>query len=127
MYLPNDVSIPCHIVYHNTKQQVAAYGISLLIIQCRVSNNGANSLDGFLTPAIAYCNTALCLSPYSRYLWPPYGIRQAIIFLPGGFFFFLLFFSPNLSRRRFKSCSRQRCVTTLGKLFTPMCLCHQAV
>jgi len=27
----------------------------------------------------------------------------------------------------FKSCSRQRCVTTLGKLFTPMCLCHQAV
>jgi len=29
--------------------------------------------------------------------------------------------------RRFKSCSRQRCVTTLGKLFTPMCLCYQAV
>ena len=29
--------------------------------------------------------------------------------------------------RMFKSCSRQRCVTTLGKLFTPMCLCHQAV
>ena len=28
---------------------------------------------------------------------------------------------------RHKSCSRQRCVTTLGKLFTPMCLCHQAV
>jgi len=28
--------------------------------------------------------------------------------------------------RGFKSCSRQRCVTTLGKLFTPMCLCHQA-
>jgi len=24
--------------------------------------------------------------------------------------------------RGFKSCSRQRCVTTLGKLFTPMCL-----
>jgi len=29
--------------------------------------------------------------------------------------------------RGFKSCSRQRCVTTLGKLFTPMCLCHQAI
>ena len=29
--------------------------------------------------------------------------------------------------RGFKSCSGQRCVTTLGKLFTPMCLCHQAV
>jgi len=38
-------------------------------------------------------------------LWPPYGIRQAIIFLPRGFFllsFFLLslFSSPNLSGRR---------------------------
>ena len=29
--------------------------------------------------------------------------------------------------RGFKSCSKQRCVTTLGKLFTPMCLCRQAV
>jgi len=29
--------------------------------------------------------------------------------------------------RGFKSYSRQRCVTTLDKLFTPMCLCHQAV
>ena len=29
--------------------------------------------------------------------------------------------------RGFKSCSRQRCVTTLGKLFSPMYLCHQAV
>ena len=30
-------------------------------------------------------------------------------------------------RRGFKSCSKQRCVTALSKLFTPMCLCHQAV
>ena len=29
--------------------------------------------------------------------------------------------------RGFKSCSRQRCVTTLSQLFTPMCLCHQTV
>ena len=29
--------------------------------------------------------------------------------------------------RGFKSYSEQRCVTTLGKLFIPMCLCHQAV
>jgi len=29
--------------------------------------------------------------------------------------------------RGFKSCLRQRRVTTSGKLFTPMCLCHQAV
>jgi len=29
--------------------------------------------------------------------------------------------------RGFKSYSRQRCITTLGKLFTPMYLCHQAV
>jgi len=27
----------------------------------------------------------------------------------------------------FKSYSGQRCITTLDKLFTPMCLCHQAV
>jgi len=29
--------------------------------------------------------------------------------------------------RGFKSYARQCCLTTLGKLFTPMCLCHQAV
>jgi len=29
--------------------------------------------------------------------------------------------------RGFKSYSGQRCVTTLGKLLTPMCLCHQAL
>jgi len=36
------------------------------------------------------------------YLWPPYGIGQAIIFLPCGFFLSFLFFnsSPNLSGRR---------------------------
>jgi len=26
-----------------------------------------------------------------RYLWPPYGVQQAIIFLPCGFFFYLFF------------------------------------
>ena len=36
-------------------------------------------------------------------------------------------FSLRSTGRKFKSCSRCRCVTTLGKLFTPMCLCHQAV
>jgi len=36
-----------------------------------------------------------------RFLWPPYGIGQSIIFLPCGFFLsFLFFFSPNLSSRR---------------------------
>jgi len=29
--------------------------------------------------------------------------------------------------RGFKSYLGQSCVTTLDKLFTPMCLCHQAV
>ena len=29
--------------------------------------------------------------------------------------------------RKFKSDSGKSCLTTLGKLFTPMCLCHQAV
>jgi len=44
------------------------------------------------------------------YLWPPYGIGQAIIFLPCGFFFclsiYLLspFSSPNLSRHRLDVC-----------------------
>jgi len=39
--------------------------------------------------------------PYS-YLWPPCGIGQAIIFLPCGFFFYILssFFRQNLSGRR---------------------------
>jgi len=37
-------------------------------------------------------------------LWPPYGIGQAIIFLPCGFFFFYLFSAPNLSRRRLHVC-----------------------
>ena len=38
-----------------------------------------------------------------NFLWPPYVIGQAIIFLPCGFylsFFFYLFSSPNLSGRR---------------------------
>jgi len=42
------------------------------------------------------------------YLWPPYVIGQAIIFLPCGFFFYLsvFFSSPNLSRRRLDVCYR---------------------
>jgi len=37
-------------------------------------------------------------------LWPPYRIGQAIIFLPCGFFFYLSFSSPNLSRHRLDVC-----------------------
>ena len=46
------------------------------------------------------------LSVISFLLWPPYGIGQAIIFLPCGFFYLLSFFisSPNLSRRRLDVC-----------------------
>jgi len=33
-------------------------------------------------------------------LLPPYGVGQAIIFLPCGFFLLSFFFSPNLSSRR---------------------------
>jgi len=44
------------------------------------------------------------LCKHNIFLWPPYVIWQAIIFLPCGFylflFFFFLFFSPNLSSRR---------------------------
>ena len=41
--------------------------------------------------------------PYHPYgfLWPPYGIGQAIIFLPCGFYLSIFFYSsPNLSGRR---------------------------
>jgi len=36
------------------------------------------------------CNTALYVTNLASWLWPPYVIGQAIIFLPCGFFFFLL-------------------------------------
>jgi len=36
-------------------------------------------------------------------------------------------FGLAISRSQVQILQRQRCVTTLGKLFTPMCLCHQAV
>jgi len=36
-------------------------------------------------------------------------------------------FGLAISRSQVQILLRQRCVTTLGKLFTPMCLCHQAV
>ena len=36
-------------------------------------------------------------------------------------------FGLAISRSQVQTLPRQRCVTTLGKLFTPMCLCHQAV
>ena len=40
-------------------------------------------------------------SVHSPFLWPPYGIGQAIIFLPCGFFPSSFFYSsPNLSGRR---------------------------
>jgi len=38
------------------------------------------------------------------FLWSPYGIGQTIIFSYCGLFFFLLFSSPNLSRRRLDVC-----------------------
>ena len=39
-----------------------------------------------------------------RLLWPPCVADVDIIFLPCGFFFFYLFSSPNLSRRRLYVC-----------------------
>ena len=43
------------------------------------------------------------------YLWPPYVIGQAIIFLPCAFFYLSIYLSiflssPNLSRRRLDAC-----------------------
>ena len=54
--------------------------------------------------AHVYCGHGRPSQLLLRSLWPPYGIGQAIIFLPCGFFFYLLSFfffsSPNLSWRR---------------------------
>jgi len=36
--------------------------------------------------SLEHCRVVIAL------LWPPYGIRQAIIFLPGGFFLLSFFF-----------------------------------
>ena len=64
------------------------------------------------------------------YFWPPYGLGQAIIFLPCGFFFFCLlllstfFSSPNPSRCRLDTwcglsanlgCMSEMCCTWLAK------------
>jgi len=40
----------------------------------------------------------------SPFLWPPYGIGQAIIFLPCGFFFYLLFSLLDLSHHSLDVC-----------------------
>jgi len=51
----------------------------------------------------ASLHRSLTFCTHTHLLWPPYGIGQAIIFLPRGFFFYLSFFffsSPNLSGRR---------------------------
>ena len=41
-------------------------------------------------------NPVVTLSTYKFLLWPPYVIRQAIIFLPCGFFLLLSSFFPHL-------------------------------
>jgi len=48
------------------------------------------------------CHAATCISPSLVHLllWSPYGIGQTIIFLFCDFFF-ISFFSPTLSRRRY--------------------------
>jgi len=46
---------------------------------------------------VTQCDVAKCISPSLMrvllLLWPPYGIEQAIMFLPCGFFFYLLLLS----------------------------------
>jgi len=51
---------------------------------------------------VSYINALIVHANLLALLWPPYGIGQAIIFLPCGFFLLLSFFfsSSNLSGRR---------------------------
>jgi len=55
------VLFPFHPVYHKTKQPVGELAIY----------NSANVVDGFLTPAVAYCIVLYiniyCLLPYDSY------------------------------------------------------------
>ena len=52
----------------------------------------------YMQISVSHC--ALLLSCYVILLWPPYGIGQAVIFLPYGFFHSFFFSSPNLSGPR---------------------------
>jgi len=70
--------------------------------QRRIRNGiliAATDLQMLQCTALFDTDTVLALTWLSRYLWPPYGVGQVIIFSSCGFFF-LLFSSPNLSRRR---------------------------
>ena len=49
---------------------------------------------------IPYVCMYFYISTFVTFLWPPCVADAEVIFLPGGFFFFFLFFSPNLSGHR---------------------------
>jgi len=53
-------------------------------------------------PIFGWAAITLGIGPRSLVvlLWPPYGIRQAIIFLPCGFYLSIFLSSTNLSDRR---------------------------
>ena len=74
----------------------------LCAVQCthmNGPNSSLNSENGFcLTGPISLC--------LDSFLWPPYEIRQAVIFWPCGFFLlsFFYFSSLNLSGRRLDVC-----------------------
>jgi len=55
---------------------------------------------------LSHASKVLFLALSDNFLWPPYVIGQAIIFLPCGFFFYLSIFfsSPNLSRHTLDVC-----------------------
>jgi len=82
------------------------------IVQCRCARRNQHHFLFLVCYCFDICFLAIAVASFSAYrllrgvfLWPPYGIGQAIIFLPCGFFllssssiFFLS--SPNLSGRR---------------------------
>jgi len=43
-----------------------------------------------------FCQISGTIERYCQFLWPPYGIGQAIIFSSCGYFFFLSSFFPRL-------------------------------
>ena len=63
--------------------------------------------------AIRFCLTTVNISNYNYQMWRGGATGRALDLRSAGY--------------GFNSCSGQRCVTTLGKLFTPTSFCHQAV
>ena len=94
--------------------------ISAWLMKGRGYGSCQNSKFGMCSYPATFATTHdSALLTISSLLWPPYGIGQAIIFLPFGFFFlsvYLLFSSPNLRRPRLDVCHTCRHGVCHGEL-----------